>query len=95
MDVVASEAMMRVSSPARINGNLKQKMEERGKKSGCGEFFWSSWYNDGPAEMSYSRPEPCEENTIHVSRHSSKAAHRIINSRPAVRVASIDLDDEI
>ena len=89
-----------VSNSTHLHGKLKQTMEDRGRKAGCGEFFWSSWYNDGPEETLFSHPSLGEEVEVisvmqPTRRTSSKAAHRITNSRPSVRVASLELDSEI
>ena len=100
MGVAISDGVIDVSNPIHVHGKFKQSMEERGRKSGCGEFFWSSWYNDGPEETLYSHSSSVEEvesmSVIQPTpRTSSKAAHRIINSRPSARIASIELDSEI
>ena len=99
-DIVNVESDARAASPVYLQGSLKTKMDERGRKSGCGEFFWSSWYNDGPEHAIYQRPEPCDESDtvveVDATRHSlSKPAHRIINSRRTMRLATAGLDDEI
>lgn len=36
---------------------LRKGIEARGRKNGCGEFFWSSWYNDPPALADYATPD--------------------------------------
>ncbi len=35
---------------------LRKGIEARGRKNGCGEFFWSSWHNDPPALADYAMP---------------------------------------
>ena len=94
-EVIAEDGMTQVVSPVHIDGNLKQKMEQRGVQSGCGEFFWSSWYNDGPEEMIYGRPAAWEASAVQPTPRSSKAAHRITNSRPTMVVKPDVPDHEI
>ena len=98
--IVETEGSALIASPIQLHGSLKAKMDERGRKSGCGEFFWSSWYNDGPEHEIYQVAEPCHQTEtvigVHVNSHpSSKPSHRIINSRRAMRLATAGLDDEI
>ena len=98
--IVETEGSARIASPIQLHGSLKAKLDERGRKSGCGEFFWSSWYNDGPEHEIYQVAEPCHETETviggHVNSHpSSKPSHRIISSRQTVRLATAELDDEI
>ena len=40
-DIVNVESDARAASPVYLQGLLKTKMDERGRKSGCGEFFWA------------------------------------------------------
>ena len=99
-DSVNVESGVRVVSPIYLQGALKTKMDERGRTSGCGEFFWSSWYNDGPEHGIYQRSEPCDESDTVVEidstfHPSSKPSHQIINSRRTLRLATAGLDDEI
>ncbi len=62
-------SMTRLVTPKRLEGSLKRKMEERGVLSGCGEFFWSSWFNDGPDKVADSWGEPdVEENFLTLPR---------------------------
>lgn len=87
------------STAKHLNGVLKQKMEARGMSSGCGEFFWSSWYNDGPEDLLYPQTVSIEEEvtcSVKPTRAgTSKAAHRIIQGRPNIRTASINQNNEI
>ncbi len=85
---------LHVSHPKHIHGSLKEKMEARGVKSGCGEFFWSSWYNDGPEATVYHPKQPCTEHGVEVSEQvetgMSRASQRIIKTRRDVRVVQAD-----
>ena len=99
MGVAISDGVIDGSNPIHVHGKFKQSMEERGRKSGCGEFFWSSWYNDGPEDVLYPQTVSIEEEvtcSVKPTRAvTSKAAHRIIQGRPNIRTASINQNNEI